>query len=195
MGASLLIGFLLGLGLTKLIEFIFSRLTRGWTTRFFVKGQNASSALLSLMHGVQDGAKFMGVMLVALWPFSSTAIGIGDAPWIIYVVGIVMLIGTLLGGYKVIKTMGSKMTKLEKHQAFATDLASVGGLMISTLMGWPVSTGQVKLASIMGAGASKGLNKVKWNLVGNILLTWLTTVPVCMAIAFLSSILTLAIMG
>jgi PiT family inorganic phosphate transporter len=74
--------------------------------------------------------------------------------------------GTLMGGYSIIKTLGKEMAVLQKHQAFATDIASVIGLLMATFFGLPVSTGTVKSTSILGCGASRGIRHVHWNVAG-----------------------------
>ncbi|MDO5330407.1 MAG: inorganic phosphate transporter [Bacillota bacterium] len=178
---SAVLGFFLGYGFTKLIELICKNLTRGKTTAFFTKGQIASAALMSVTHGVQDGLKLVGIFLVlgliAQGNFGGTpTIGI-ESWWIVLAVGIVISAGTLNGGYKVIKTVGSEMASLQKYQAFASDLAGGIGLLLATYLGVPVSTGQVKMSAITGAGASKGLSKVKWSVAGKMVGTWLIVLP------------------
>ncbi len=195
MAVSLLVGFALGFALVKLIELICQRMTRNRTTRFFDIGQIVSSGLMSLMHGVQDGMKFMGIMLMILVGATGvSAKNLQGSEWLIYLVAFFMMLGTSLGGAKIIKTMGSGMAKLEKYQGFATDLAAFLGLSMASVLGWPVSTGQVKLASIMGAGATKGIRHVKWKAAGRVLITWVTTVPICLLLTFIFSIIAMQFM-
>jgi PiT family inorganic phosphate transporter len=178
--ASLIIGFLLGFVFVKLIELICKRMTRSKTTRFFDIAQDFSAGAMAFMHGVQDGLKFIGVflMIVAVAQGNSSVSTTQIPWWVILLVGLVMFIGTCFGGYKVIKTVGVGMAKLEKYQGFATDLAGSAGLLIATFLGWPVSTGQVKMSAILGSGASKGIRRVRWDVAGEMVLTWLITLPV-----------------
>ncbi len=99
---------------------------------------------------------------------------------------ITMTIGTSIGGYKIIKTVGMKMVKLEPYQGSSADLASAGVLLISSIFGIPVSTTQVKTASIMGVGASKRISNVNWAIVKNMLIAWAITFPVCLILGYIA---------
>ncbi|MCH3909347.1 MAG: inorganic phosphate transporter [Bacilli bacterium] len=191
---SLVLGFVLGYGITKLIELICRKLKRGETTRFFTKGQIASAAGMSLVHGIQDGAKFMGVFMLLGSMLSGESSGevissLSTAWWIYIPVAIVMTAGTFMGGYSIIKTLGSQMTKLEKYQAFATDVASVIGLTLATVFGLPVSTGTVKSTSILGGGSTKSLRKVHWDVAGKMIGSWILIFPLTAIIGFLVTVI------
>ncbi|MCF0113541.1 MAG: inorganic phosphate transporter [Bacilli bacterium] len=178
---SLIFGFAMGLGLTKLLELICRKMTRGKTNRFFKKGQVFSAALMSFAHGFQDGAKFIGIfILIAVVMQGTTSIDPSLLSiWYFYVpVALMMGVGSMMGGYSIIKTLGKSVSKLERHQAFATDIASVIGLGLATFFGLPVSSGTVKATSIMGGGASKGLRKVKWGVSGKMIGSWVIVFPI-----------------
>jgi PiT family inorganic phosphate transporter len=186
---SLILGFLLGYVLTKLIEVICRKMTRGKTTRFFIKAQIVSAGAMSFVHGIQDGSKFIGIFILLATmleqgnPVDLTAL---QAAWWLYVpVAVVMAGGTLMGGYSIIKTLGKDMAVLQKYQAFATDVASVIGLLLATVFGLPVSTGSVKSTSILGCGATRGLKKVHWNVAGEMIGSWVIIFPATALIGFL----------
>ena len=180
---SLILGFLLGYGITLLIQVIFRKVTRGKSTRFFNIGQIVTSGLMSFFHGVQDGAKFIGISILIGATLSASnggeqaaAITALTGTWWIYVpVAVFIGLGTMMGGYNIIKTMGNGMARLQKYQAFATDIAASIGLLLATTFGLPVSTGTVKSTAIMGGGAAKGFKRVKWPVAGRMVL-WQTIV-------------------
>lgn len=182
-GGSLILGFLLGYGITLLIQLIFKKVTRGKSTRFFNIGQVVTSGLMSFFHGVQDGAKFIGISILIGATLSVSnggdqinAISALTGTWWIYVpVAVFIGLGTMMGGYNIIKTMGNGMVKLQKYQAFATDIAASIGLLMATIFGLPVSTGTVKSTAIMGGGAVKGFKRVRWPVAGRMVM-WGTIV-------------------
>lgn len=175
---SLVIGFALGYGLTLLIQVIFRNVTKGKSTRFFNVGQIVTSGVMSFMHGVQDGAKFLGVSILigAILAADSgadyaTSLAALSGTWWIYVpVAIFITAGTLMGGKKIIKTMGKGMAILKKYQAFATDIAASIALLLATFFGLPVSTGTVKSTAIMGGGAARSFKRVKWPVAGKMVM-------------------------
>lgn len=194
---SLILGFLLGYALTKLIELICLHSRKGQTTRFFSKGQVFSAGFMSFVHGIQDGAKFIGVfiMIAAMLLLNGqgtnydAAIKSLSGSWWMYVpVSFVMLGGTLMGGYNIIKTLGHDMAKLQMYQAFATDIASAIGLLLATFFGIPVSTGTVKSTAILGCGASKSLRRVHWNVAGEMIGSWILIFPLTAVIGFVFTI-------
>ena len=182
---SLLLGFALGYGLIRLIQVIFKKMTRGKTTRFFNAGQIVTSGLMSFMHGVQDGAKFLGISILigatlAIangGSYAEALIGLSGRWWIYVPVAIFITAGTFMGGYKIIKTMGRGMAILQKYQAFATDIAASIGLLLATFFGLPVSTGTMKSTAIMGGGAAKSFRRVKWNTAGRMVLWGVIVFP------------------
>jgi inorganic phosphate transporter, PiT family len=185
---SLLLGFLLGYGLTKLIEALFKKAHRGRSTKFFTKGQIVSAAAMSFVHGIQDGAKFIGIFILLTAMLSGSSVGASSLQtvWWMYVpTAIVMTAGTMMGGYTIIRTLGAQMATLEKYQAFATDIASVIGLLLATFFSVPVSTGTVKSTSILGCGASKSFRRVHWDVAGKMIGSWVAIFPLTAMIGFL----------
>ena len=196
-GGSLILGFLLGYGITLLIQLIFKKVTRGKSTRFFNIGQVVTSGLMSFFHGVQDGAKFIGIYILIGATLSVSnggdqvsAISALTGTWWIYIpVAVFIGLGTMMGGYNIIKTMGNGMAKLQKYQAFATDIAASIGLLLATIFGLPVSTGTVKSTAIMGGGAAKGFRRVRWPVAGRMVMWGAIVFPasaiVAMALMFI----------
>ena len=193
---SLLLGFALGYGLTLLIQVICKKMTRGKTTRFFNVGQIVTSGLMSFMHGVQDGAKFLGISILIGATLASAnggsyteaLISLSGRWWIYVPVAIFITAGTFMGGYKIIKTMGRGMAILQKYQAFATDIAASIALLLATFFGLPVSTGTVKSTAIMGGGAARSFRRVKWPTAGRMVMFGVIVFP---ASALVGMILTL----
>ena len=107
--------------------------------------------------------------------------------WLMILCSITMTIGTSIGGYKIIKTVGLKMVKLEPYQGASADLASSLCLLSSTVLGIPVSTTQVKTTAIMGVGASKRLSNVNWDIAKNMLIAWIITFPACGLLGYLTT--------
>ena len=151
----------------------------------FKNGQIIGSCASSFMHGAQDGQKFFGIMMLVL-SFSGTRsvyikkLGL----FLMVLISVTMSLGTSLGGYKIIKSIGMDMVKLEKHQGFSADISSASALLVLTLLGIPVSTTHTKTASIMGVGASRSFRKINVSSVMDILLTWILTFPACALIGF-----------
>ena len=178
---SAFLGFALGYLVTKIIEKICRNLDRRKTIPFFKKMQIFSGGAMAFMHGAQDGQKFIGIFLLAIelsnGVTNSQAISIPF--WLMILCSLTMTLGTSIGGYKIIKTVGMKMVKLETYQGASADLASSICLLVSTLLGLPVSTTQVKTTAIMGVGASKRISNVNWKIVKNMLLAWIITFPAC----------------
>src|SRR5574344_1672778 len=188
---SLILGFFLGFVLTKLIEYLCRKMTRGATTRFFTKGQIFSAGAMSFVHGLQEGAKFIGIfiLLASMLKGGEDLSTLQTAWWLLLPVALVMGGGTLMGGYSIIKTLGKDMANLQKYQAFATDIASVIGLLLATFFGLPVSTGSVKSTSILGCGATRGLKKVHWDVAGKMIGSWVLIFPGTALIGFLFTLL------
>ena len=178
---SAILGFALGYIVTKIIERICCNLDRRRTTPFFKKMQIFSGGAMAFMHGAQDGQKFIGIFLLAIelsnGITNSQAISIPF--WLMIICSLTMTLGTSIGGYKIIKTVGMKMVKLETYQGASADLASSICLLVSTLFGLPVSTTQVKTTAIMGVGASRRISNVNWKIVKSMLLAWIITFPAC----------------
>lgn len=175
-------GYVLGGGIGKL----FANAPRKKATKFFRGGQIFGAAAMSFMHGAQDGQKFMGVLILSVF-LTQGKVDTGPVSlpmWMMLLCSLTMAFGTSIGGYKIIKAVGLDMVKLKIYQGFAADIAGASCLLLSSLFGIPVSTTHTKTTAIMGVGAARRLKSVNFNVVGDMVLTWVLTFPGCGAIAY-----------
>jgi PiT family inorganic phosphate transporter len=194
---SLIIGFFLGFAITKIIRLTCKRVNRLKANKVFKRGQVLSGAFMAFMHGAQDGQKFMGIFLLAI-SFAQVGGGQGTMSiplWLIILCSVTMGIGVSIGGYKIIKTVGIKMVKIEPYEGMCADLAGASCLLLSSVFGIPVSTTHVKTTAIMGVGASKRLSNVNWKIVKNLIISWFLVFPGCGFIGFLLTNILLKIVG
>lgn len=181
------IGLIGGFGTTRLIQRVFRNIDRRKGDLWFRRGQIVGGAAMSFMHGAQDGQKFMGVMLLAMC-LSNGRETTSELPiplWMMLVCSVVMALGTSVGGYKIIKSVGMDMVRPEPYQGFAADLTASVCLFCSSLLGFPVSTTHAKTAAIMGAGVAKRASSVDLRVVRDMALAWVLTFPGCGLIGFL----------
>jgi PiT family inorganic phosphate transporter len=184
---STILGFIMGYFTVKLVELIFRKANKRKTANFFQSAQIVSAALMAFMHGAQDGQKFMGVYILGIYlsqGIKSTE-SLVFPLWMMILCSAVMGLGTSVGGYRIMKTVGMSMVNLEKYQGFSADLAAAGCLLISSLTGIPVSTTHTKTTAIMGVGAAKRLRNVNWGVAKEMVLTWIFTFPGCGLIGYL----------
>ena len=180
-----LLAFILGLLITKIIEMVCKNLDRRRTNNFFKYTQIISAASMSFVDGAQEGQKFIGVILLA----ESLTLGTSNTNvsipiWLMIYVSMFLALGTFVGGYRIIKTVGTKVSKLERYQGTASDLASATGLLVSTILGIPVSSTHSKNCAIVGVGASKRISNVNWGVVKNMFKAWILTFPGCGLLGF-----------
>ncbi|HOR85073.1 MAG TPA: inorganic phosphate transporter [Bacillota bacterium] len=182
---------LLGLGFgfisAWLIQLICKGLDRRRTIPMFRKAQILGGAAMAFMHGAQDGQKFMGVFMLGIFLANGqTGVTRFTIPiWLMLLCSVVMALGTSIGGYRIIKTVGMDMVKLEMYQGFAADLAGAACLLISSLFGIPVSTTHTKTTAIMGVGAAKRISSINWGVVREMAAAWILTFPGCGLVGFL----------
>ncbi|HAL74511.1 MAG TPA: inorganic phosphate transporter [Clostridiales bacterium] len=186
---SLFLVFFSGFVVAKLIMVIFAAMRRATADRFFTGGQIFGAGCMAFMHGAQDGQKFMGVFLLAIFLNTSGGSSVPttfEIPfWLILACSLVMGLGTSAGGYRIIKAVGMSMVKLEKYQGFAADFAAAGCLLLASLTGVPVSTTHTKTTAIMGVGSARRFSSVNWGVVKDMLMAWVLTFPGCGLISFL----------
>lgn len=188
-GLVLSTGMGLGMGwlVVKGIEKLFKRFDRRKSYHVFKNAQVAGAAGMAFMHGAQDGQKFMGVFMLGMF----LAQGQADVTeftiplWLMVLCSVVMALGTSIGGYRIIKSVGMDMVKLEKYQGFSADLAAVLCLFTASIFGLPVSTTHTKTTAIMGVGAAKRLSSVNWGVVKSMVSAWILTFPGCGVIGFI----------
>lgn len=183
---STVLGFVLGFLCSKLTVLIFRNKNRLKSERFFAGAQIAGGAAMAFMHGAQDGQKFMAIFLLG----AAMANGQADVAfvvpiWLMVVCSAVMGLGTSIGGYRIIKSVGMDMVKLKPYQGFAADFSATLCLLLSSLTGIPVSTTHTKTTAIMGVGAARRISNVNWSVVKDLVLTWVCTFPGCGLLGFL----------
>ncbi|MDL2310745.1 inorganic phosphate transporter [Peptostreptococcaceae bacterium OttesenSCG-928-C18] len=186
LGLSTVLGFVFGYAIVGIVKFLFKSIDRRKTQGFFQGSQIAGGAAMAFMHGAQDGQKFMGVFMLGMFLAKGTEATEFVVPlWLMVLCSLVMGIGTSIGGYKIIKSVGMDMVKLEKYEGFSADLGAALCLLVSSVLGIPVSTTHVKTTAIMGVGASKRLTNVNWSVVKEMVLTWILTFPGCGIIGYI----------
>src|ERR671914_1067228 len=162
---------------------IVGRLHPGPVASGFRGGQVVSGGLLALAHGTNDAQKTMGVIALALVAYGSLPAGDPQPPvWGIVSAAAAIAAGTYAGGWRIIKTMGSRIHKMDSAQGFAAQGAGAAVILASSHYGFPLSTTHVISGGVMGAGAGKRLSAVRWGVAGNIVGAWLLTLPAAAAI-------------
>ncbi len=184
LGFSTVLGFVLAFGVMMALYWSLRRVRRSRGQAVFGRVQLISAAFMAFSHGSNDGQKFMGVFTLAL------VLG-GVLPefqvplWVVLLCGVVMGLGTAIGGWRVLRTMGFRLTKLEPVQGFAAEFAASSAIQVASFLGIPLSTTHTISTAIMGVGASRRLSAVRWGVGTQIVTAWLLTFPICFAIAAL----------
>jgi len=180
---------LLGFGgafiLMLLLLNFFAMRTPVFVTRFFNKAQLVSAAYMAFSHGSNDAQKTMGVITMALasyygWEGREWAV----PTWVIVAAATAMGMGTMIGGWRIIKTMGLKVVELRPIHGFAAETAAATIIDIAGRFGIPVSTTHTISTAIMGVGATKRLSAVRWGVAGHIFMAWVFTIPACFLLAW-----------
>lgn len=188
MGFSTVIGFSLGLAVMLALYWTLRRQAPSIIRAIFGRAQILSAAFMAFSHGSNDGQKFMGMFALAL------VLG-GVMPqfhvplWIILLCGAVMGLGTAIGGWRVMKTMGFRLTKLEPVHGFAAETAAASAIQIASFLGIPLSTTHTINTAIMGVGSTRRLSAVRWGVGRGIVIAWILTFPICGALAALFALL------
>ena len=184
---STVLGFAIGFAVSKLTLLCARHCNRVRANRFFSGAQVAGGAAMAFMHGAQDGQKFMAIFLLgAAFSGGHSDISSFTVPvWLMILCSAVMGLGTSIGGYRIIKSVGMDMVKLKPYQGFSADLAATLCLLFSSLAGIPVSTTHTKTTAIMGVGAARRMSNVNWKIVKELVLTWVFTFPGCGLLGFI----------
>lgn len=179
-------GFFIGFCFMILLIRLFYKSNPTSTNKVFRKLQLVSSALMAISHGTNDAQKTMGIISLAL--FSSGILKGTEMVIPVYVIiacALTMALGTLSGGWKIIRTVGSKIVKLKPIHGFAAETSAAAIIMGASHFGIPLSTTHVITTSIMGVGSTLHASSVKWGVVKNIIFAWVMTIPSCVAISAL----------
>jgi len=176
------IGLVFGLGLMTAIFWLFRWMPPSRVDRWFRRLQLVSAAFFSLNHGANDAQKTMGIIAGVL--FAAGYIKSFYIPfWVILIAHAAISLGTLAGGWRIIHTMGSKITKLQPVGGFAAETGAAFALLIATRYGVPVSTTHAITGAIVGVGATRRLSAVRWGVAGQIVWAWVLTIPAAFTIA------------
>ena len=187
-GFSTILGFSLAFVVMLVLYWVLRR-TRPTTVRgVFGRLQILSAAFMAFSHGSNDGQKFMGVFTLAL-VLGGFLPSFGVPLWVVFLCGAVMGLGTFLGGWRVMRTMGFGLTKLEPVHGFAAETAAASAIQVASHLGIPLSTTHTINTSIMGVGATRRLSAVRWGVGRTIVTAWILTFPICGAIAALLALL------
>ena len=172
-----MVGLALGLAIGVAVYWVFRRSTPGSVDHLFRKGQLVSAALYSLGHGGNDAQKTMGIIAVLL--FSAGLLGdTFYVPfWVVISCQAAIALGTMFGGWRIVKTMGQKIAKLKPVDGFCAETGAAVTLFLSTLLGVPVSTTHTITGAIMGVGSLRRMSAVRWGVAGRIVWAWILTIP------------------
>jgi len=183
--ASPFTGFLLALLLVLVVSWLFIRSTPFTVDRLFRSLQFVSASLYSLGHGGNDAQKTMGIIAVLLYSQGHLGAKFYVPFWVVITCQAAMALGTLIGGWRIVKTMGSKITRLTPMQGFCAETGGAITLFAATFLGVPVSTTHTITGSIIGVGAARRMAAVRWSVAGNIVVAWIITIPASGLIAAL----------
>jgi PiT family inorganic phosphate transporter len=171
-----LFGFVVGLLIMVMVSWTFFRVPRSVATRIFSRLQLLSASFMAFSHGANDAQKVMGVITLAL--VSSGQLTTSEVPiWVIITCALAMGLGTMVGGWRIVRTLGMKIVKLEPVHGFAAETSAATVLLFTAHFGLPVSTTHTITSSILGVGASKRLSAVRWGVTARILSAWVFTLP------------------
>lgn len=184
-----LLGLVLGLGFGIAVYWIFRNATPLKVDHLFRKGQLVSAALYSLGHGGNDAQKTMGIIASLLFSAGLLGKDFYVPFWVVIGCHSAIALGTMFGGWRIVKTMGQKVAKLKPVDGFCAESGAAATLFISSIFGIPVSTTHTITGAIVGIGSLKRLSAVRWGVAGNIIWAWILTVPataVVSALAYLA---------
>ena len=176
------VGMALSLGMVLLVSWTSLRMTPLQVDKRFRKVQLFSAALYSLGHGGNDAQKTMGIIAVLLYSQGLLSGGFHVPLWVILACQAAMALGTLAGGWRIVHTMGSKITRLTPPQGVCAETGGAITLFMATYLGIPVSTTHTITGAIIGVGAARRLSAVRWNVASSIVVAWLVTMPAAAAI-------------
>jgi PiT family inorganic phosphate transporter len=187
------LGWALGTLFVIIVYWLFRRQTPATADQVFRRGQLVSAAFYSLGHGTNDAQKTMGIIAGVLFTVPAYRYLVSDAAgnliipfWIVLMAHAAIALGTLSGGWRIVHTVGSKITKLQPMGGFAAEAAGAVTLLTSSALGVPVSTTHVITGAIVGVGSSRSVRAVRWGVAGRIVWAWVLTLPASAAVAALA---------
>ncbi|WP_022877699.1 inorganic phosphate transporter [Microbacterium sp. B19] len=162
---------------TYLVYRVTRMATVAGSTTAFRHGQTVSASLVSLAHGTNDAQKTMGVITLTLIVAGYQEAGTAPQFWVILGAGLAIALGTYLGGWRIMRTVGKRITDVKPPQGFAAETSAASTILISSTLGFPLSTTQVTSGAVVGSGLGKRLASVHWNVVARIAFAWIVTLP------------------
>ena len=172
-----IVAFVVGVVAINIVYGIVGRERPGPVNRGFRLGQVISGGMLALAHGTNDAQKTMGVITLALIANGNLSSDASVPTWVVIAAATAISLGTYFGGWRIIRTMGSRIIKMDAAQGFSAQGAGAAVILASSHYGFPLSTTQVISGGVMGVGAGKKLSAVRWGVAGNIVVAWLLTLP------------------
>jgi inorganic phosphate transporter, PiT family len=186
LGFSTVLGFCFGMIIMGLLYWLLQRSRLESIRSAFSRLQILSAAFMAFSHGSNDGQKFMGVFSLAL--VLGGVVTQFKVSWIVMIIcGTVMGVGTITGGWRIMRTLGFRLTRLEPVNGFAAETSGSAAILLASHFGIPLSTTHCITTAIMGVGASRRFSAVRWGMAGKIVLTWIITFPVCGVLGYLFS--------
>ena len=189
-GSAVFFGFVGAFVLVIGVLWLFQRASPSAMRRLFGPMQILSSAFMAWSHGTADGQKAIGVMAMALAIYNGTPSKEFHVPvWVILLGASTLGISTMLGGWRIIRTLGMRVTHLETYQGFCAEAAAATTLTVTARFGIPLSTTHTIGSAIMGVGATRRLSAVRWGIAYNIVSAWVLTFPICFALGYIIAVL------
>src|SRR5579885_3513879 len=166
---------------------LFARSAPALVTAIFGKAQLASAAYMAYAHGSNDAQKTMGVITMALASYYGWSGGEWSVPlWVIISAATAMALGTMIGGWRIIRTMGLKVVQLRPIHGFAAETAAATVIEVASRLGVPISTTHTISSAILGVGATRRLSAVRWGIAGDIVTAWVLTIPACILLGWMA---------
>ncbi len=182
---SSVIGFLGGRVVIEVVQRLSRNAVPGRVRGLFRGLQVLSSAFMAFSHGSNDGQKFMGAFAMAL-VLGGVQSEFAIPVWVIFVCAGVMAVGTLSGGWRIMRTLGMRLTKLTTYQGFSAELAAASTIELASRLGIPLSTTHTITSSIVGVGAARGIRAVRWGVTVELVTAWILTFPICALLSWLT---------
>jgi len=183
--AAPILGMVMAIVLVIVTSWLFKPVAARTADTVFRRLQLLSSAAYSIGHGANDAQKTMGIIAVLLFSTGNLGEEFYVPFWVVIAAQIAMGLGTLMGGWRIVETMGSRITRLTPHQGFCAETGGAIMLFTATAFGIPVSTTHTITGSVIGVGAARRASAVRWQVAGNVLVAWIVTIPAAAAIAAL----------
>lgn len=182
---SSVLGLFAGRVIIAVVQGLFRNAVPGRVRGLFRGLQIISSAFMAFSHGSNDGQKFMGTFTLAL-VLAGVLPSFQIPVWVIFTCAGTMALGTLTGGWRIMRTMGMRITKLQAHQGFAAEMAAASTIEITSRLGIPLSTTHTITSAIVGVGTARGVRAVRWGVTVELITAWVLTFPICAIISWSS---------